>query len=243
MFKRRRLGVLLIALLFIGIAASCARQLHLAVLSPAVRDPVATPSAQATYSWLYADATSVAFLGWTETSSGALTGVAEEVQILAAGSATFVASNLSWTGTRRGADIIISVPGATILATWSGTSLLRQQTDPETGRVVTERWVPGTLPDYNTLTQCFRSYVALGLDIAGIAFDLQTAKQFPSPAIRGQVQSYLRDAESQLATLHSQAMPHLPGLVTPWVIPSRQITSSIGAAEQFLEAPTPAGQD
>ena len=90
-----------------------------------------------------------------------------------------------------------------------------------------------------TLIQAFRDYVALGQDLEAISYELETAQQFPSPFTPARVQSYLADAQNQLAALQALRIPHLPSLVLPWVIPSHHIDMTIAAAERFLGTPAP----
>jgi hypothetical protein len=147
---------------------------------------------------------------------------------------------LDWTGTRTGRELTISIPGATTLATLEGNTLIRQVMDPHTGKLVTERWVRGTLVDYTTLIQAFRDYTLLGQDLQGISFELQSAQQNPTNAryMSAYVDPYLLDAQHQLNDLQGLLIPHLPGLLTPWVISTEQINSTLQAAEQFLGTPT-----
>jgi hypothetical protein len=148
---------------------------------------------------------------------------------------------LDWTGTRTGRELTISIPGATTLATLVGNMLVRQVMDPHTSELLTERWVRGTLVDYSTLIQAFRDYILLGQDLQGISFELQSAQQNPTNAsyISPQVNHYLLDAQRKLDDLQSLLIPHLPGLLTPWVISTEQINATLRAAQQFLSTPNP----
>lgn len=240
MMKRREFTVIGgLVLLAAAMTSGCLQQSRGVVDSNAAAR-TATAAVRDEYrSFLYVDASSVQMLSWTENGSGVLTGETDELQNLNPGSPTFIASNLVWTGTRRGEQIIVTLPGATILATLNGATLTRQVPDPRTGQILTERWVAGTRSDYNTLVQAFRDYIALGQDLDAISFELQTAEQFPSPFTPARVQSYLADAQNQLVALQALHMPQLPGLVLPWVIPSHQIEMTITAAGRFLGTPEP----
>ncbi|MGO8951020.1 MAG: hypothetical protein ACLQUY_25875 [Ktedonobacterales bacterium] len=239
MNRNAAISVVLGLLLVVGLAASCARQLYPGPSLSRLRTTTAMPGLQTTYSFVYADATSVQFLFWTETSNGALTGIADEVQDLSPGSPTFISSNLGWTGTRQGQNLTITIPGSTILATVGGTTLVRQQMDQRTGKLVNQLWVPGTIQSYNSLVEAFRAYTYLGQDLQGIQAELQSAQQFPSPTISTRVRSYLTDAQTQLAMLQSLTIPRLPGLVTPWVLSPPEINHTVTIAEEFLETTGP----
>jgi hypothetical protein len=182
----------------------------------------------------------VQYLAWTEITGGGLKGVVYELQDVSPGSPSFLTSTLDWTGTRTGRHLTISIPGATALATLEGNTLVRLEMDPRTGELVTERWVRGTRADYTTLIQAFRHYILLGQALQGITFALQSAQQNPTNAwvMSTQVQTYLQDAQDHLAALQGIRMPHLPGLLTPWVISPEQINTTLQAAEQFLGTPT-----
>jgi hypothetical protein len=147
---------------------------------------------------------------------------------------------LDWTGTRTGNNLTVSIPGVTTLVTLEGNTLVRQELDPRTGNLVTERWVRGTLADYTTLIQAFRDYILIGQDLQGINFALQSAQQNPANAwyISWQIDPYLQDAQDQLAAVQGLRIPHLTGLLTPWVISTAEINSTLQAAEQFLGTPT-----
>jgi hypothetical protein len=239
--RRKAIGAAVIGLLLVAaVAVSYGLQLH-AGYSPFLAAPTSPPiSSQPTNSYVYSDATSVQYLAWSEITGGALNGVVYELQDVSPGSPSFLTSTLDWTGTRTGRELTISIPGATALATLEGNTLLRQEMDPRTGKLVTERWVRGTLADYTTLTQAFRDYILLGQALQGITFALQSAQQNPTNAwvMPSQVQQFLQDAQDQLAALKGLRIPHLPGLLTPWVISPEQINTTLQAAEQFLSTPT-----
>jgi len=238
--KRGTLSLVVGLVVVVAIAVGCARQpQHGHSPAPAAAASPSVSTTSATFSFVYTDATSVQFLSWTETSAGALTGMADELQDLGPGSPNFITSDLGWTGTLQGQHITISIPGASVSLTLFGTTLLRQEIDPQTGQITNERWVDGTVEDYDTLAQDFRTYVALEQDLTGIEFELQAGENFAGPALASQVARYLGDAQLQLATLQTQPLPYLPGLVTPWVVPFQQITSTIAAAQRFLATPTP----
>jgi hypothetical protein len=239
MISKRRgvIGTVAIALLLlVGIAASYGLQMHAASTSTGEPEASATsPTAPASY--VYSDATSVQFLTWSETTPGALQGVADEVADLSPGSPTFITSTVDWTGTRTGRNLTISIPGATILATLDGDTLIRREQDPRTAKLVTQAWVRGTLGEYTTLIQAFRDYILLGQDLAAITLAIQTAQQFPNPVLPEQVQHDLLDAQAQLADLQGLSLPHLPGLVTPWVLSPQLISRTLDAARSFLSTP------
>jgi hypothetical protein len=239
--RRKAIGAAAIGLLLVaGVAVSYGLQLH-ADSSPFLAGPTASPAPlQLTNSYIYSDATSVQYLAWSETTRGALQGVAYELQDVSPGSPSFLTSTLVWTGTRTGRELTISIPGATTLATLEGNTLVRQEMDPRTGALVTQRWVRGTLADYSTLIQAFRDYILLGQALQGITFALQSAQQNPTNAwyMSGQVQQFLSDAQDQLAALQGLRIPHLPGLLNPWVMSPEQINTTLQAAEQFLATPT-----
>jgi hypothetical protein len=240
MVKRREIGAAVgLLLAAAGLTWVCAPQSDLSSAASISARTASAAVQERHNSFLYADATSVQLLYWTETEGGTLRGETDELQNLNPGSPTFITSNLAWSGTRRGEHIMVTLPGVTILATLDGATLMRQVPDPHTGQMVTERWVAGTLGDYNTLVEAFREYVALGQDLQAISFQLQTAQQFPSPYTPARVQSYLDDAHNQLAALQALPLPHLPGLALPWVIPSQQISATVAAAGRFLGTPEP----
>jgi hypothetical protein len=239
--RRKAIGAAAIGLLLVaGVAVSYGLQLH-AGSSSFLAGPTASPAPpQPTNSYVYSDATSVQYLAWTESTGGALQGVVYELQDVSPGSPSFLTSTLDWTGTRTGRELTISIPGATTLATLEGNTLVRQEMDPRTGTLVTERWARGTLADYTTLIQAFRDYILLGQALLGITYALQSAQQVPTNAwiMSGQVQQFLQDAQDQLAALQGLRLPHLPGLLTLWVISPEQINATLQAAEQFLSTPT-----
>jgi hypothetical protein len=240
--RRRVVGAAAIAvLLVLGVAVSYGLQLHAdpsSFLAGLTASP--TPPPQPTSSYIYSDATSVQYLAWAESTSGALQGVVYELQDVSPGSPSFLTSTLNWTGTRTSRELTISIPGATALATLEGNMLVRQEMDPRTGTLVTERWVRGALSDYTTLIQAFRDYILLGQALQGITFALQNVEQNPTDAwvMSPQVQQFLSDAQDQLAALQGLRIPHLTGLLTPWVISPQQINTTLQAAEQFLGTPT-----
>jgi hypothetical protein len=167
MMKRREFRMIVgLVLLAAAMTSGCARQPRAVLGSTAAAARTATAVVwQGHDSFLYTDVTSVQLLFWIETSGGALTGETDELQNLNPGSPTFITSNVAWTGTRRGQQIIVTLPGVTILATLDGATLIRQLPDPRTGKLLTERWVAATRADYDTLIQAFRDYVALGQDL------------------------------------------------------------------------------
>jgi hypothetical protein len=209
--------------------------------TPVLAGPTArtSPSA-ATNSYIYSDATSVQYLAWSEVTGGALQGVVYELQDVSPGSPSFLTSTLNWTGTRTAQELSISIPGATSLATLEGNTLVRQEMDPRTGTLVTERWVRGTLSDYTTLIQAFRDYVLLGQTLQEINFALQSAQHNPTRAwdMSTQIHQFLQEAQDQVAALQGLRLPHLSGLLTPWVISPDQINATLQAAEHFLSTPT-----
>jgi hypothetical protein len=239
--RRKAVGPAAIGLLLVaGVAVSYGLQLH-AGISPFLAGPTASPAPpQPTSSYIYSDATSVQYLAWLESTAGALQGVVYELQDVSPGSPSFLTSTLNWTGTRTGRELTISIPGATTLATLEGNTLVRQEMDPRTGKLVTERWARGTLVDYTTLIQAFRDYILLGQALQGITFALQNAEQNPADAwiISPQVEQFLQDAQDKLAALQGLRIPHLAGLLTPWVISPPQINTTLQAAEQFLSTAT-----
>jgi hypothetical protein len=238
--RRKAIGAVAIGLLLVaGVVVSYGLQLH-AGSSPFLAGPTASPAPpQPTNSYIYSDATSVQYLAWSESNGGALQGVVYELQDVSSGSPSFLTSTLDWTGTRTGQELTISIPGATALATLESNTLVRQEMDPRTGTLVTERWVRGTLADYTTLTQAFRDYILLGQALQGITFALQSAQQNNDAwVMSSQVQQFLQDAQDQLVALQGLRMPHLPGLITAWVISPEQINTTLQAAEQFLGTPT-----
>jgi hypothetical protein len=107
----------------------------------------------------------VQYLAWSETPGGALRGVVYELQDISPGSPSLLTTTLDWTGTRTEQDLTILIPGVTTLATLDGSTLVRQQMDPRTGKLVIERWVHGTLADYTTLIRAFRDYILIGQDL------------------------------------------------------------------------------
>jgi hypothetical protein len=239
--RRRAIGAAAIGLLLVAcVAVSYGLQLH-SGSSPFLAGPTArTSPSQPVNSYIYSDATSVQYLAWSEVTGGALQGVVYELQDVSPGSPSFLTSTLNWTGTRTAQELSISIPGATSLATLEGNTLVRQEMDPRTGTLVTERWVRGTLSDYTTLIEAFRDYVLLGQALQGITFALQSAQQNPPGTwvMSSQVQGFLHQAEDQLAALQGIHLPHLSGLLTPWVISPGQINATLRAAEQFLSTPT-----
>ena len=82
MVKRREFAVMVgLVLLAAATISGCAQQLRGLDATAAAR--TATAGAQGGYgSFLYADATSVQLLFWSETSGGALTGETDELQNL-----------------------------------------------------------------------------------------------------------------------------------------------------------------
>jgi hypothetical protein len=238
--RQKAIGAAAVGLLLVAaVALSYGLQLH-ASSAPfqSVSAATATPPRPA-HSYIYSDATSVQFLSWSATGTGAIDGVVYEVQDISPGSPSFLTSTLAWAGTRTGQELTISIPGATTQATLKGNTLVRQEMDSRTGTLVTETWVAGTLANYSTLTQAFRDYILLGQDLKGITFVLQSAQQFPDPwAGSQQLQPYLQDAEEQLAALGGLSLPHLPGLLTLWVISPQQINSTLQEARSLLSTAT-----
>jgi hypothetical protein len=144
MMKRSEIGIMvgLVLLAVAAITSGCAQP-------RAVLDSTTATVQQGYDLFLYSEITSVQLLFWNETSGGALTGETDELQNLNPGSPTFIASSVTWTGTRKGQQIIVTLPGVTIVATLDGATLIRQMADPRTGKLLTERWVAGTSTDYN----------------------------------------------------------------------------------------------
>jgi hypothetical protein len=242
--RRKAVGAVAIGLfLLAAVAVSYGLQLH-AGSSPFQAPPTGSPiPPQPSDSYVYSDATSVQYLAWSETAGGALQGVVYELQDVSPGSPSFLTSTLDWTGIRTGRELTISIPGTTALATLDGDILVRQEVDPRDGTVVTQRWVRGTLADYTTLIQAFRDYVLLGQALQGLTFALQSAQQNPTNAwyMSEQVQTYLQHAQDQVAALQGLRLPHLSGLLTPWVISPEQINTALQAAQHYLSTPTAGG--